>query len=148
MAVNKPKKVFRQVDGRATEDYHNIVNLQYNESAGSVKATEVGGHLKPLNDGAGGFTTNAATARAVRKGTSLAIFNSSTTAVHAVTLSDSTTQAALAAGATTTTGLVGVPCAPLSWTYLPTNEKTVVRTNNAELLVFIIHDESYITSQG
>lgn len=147
MAVNKPDKKLRQLSAKGVEDPSAIDAITYNEASGAVKTLVVGPFLKPLNDGAGGFTTNATAAKSIRKGSSIAIYNTGTTTVQSVTFGDDSALAALAAGATDVNGKVGYPCGPREWSYFNSNEKSWIRTNSADLLVFIIEDETYITSQ-
>lgn len=146
MAVEKPNKKIRQMDGRGVEDPANINNLTYNEASGSFKSIEVGPFFKPIRIGASSYTTDATTARAVRKGAIIAVYNNSG-AVGAITCGDSSAMTALAAGATDSSGNVGIPCAPNTWTYIATNEKQFIRTTAATLLTFIVEDETYISSQ-
>lgn len=146
MAVEKPNKKFRQMEGRGVEDPVNIANINYNEASGGTKNMQVGPFLKPIKLGAGSYTTDATTARSVRKGTALAIYNHSGTA-QAITCGDSSAMAALAHGVTDANGNVGIPCLPHGWTYLNTYEKQFIRTNSSNLMVFIIEDETYISSQ-
>lgn len=145
--VQKPNKKIRQTNGNSVEDPVNITNLQYNEAAGAQKNLSVGPFLQPLKDGAGGFTTNATTARAIRKGTAIAIYNNGSTA-QAVSFGDASTMAALAAGATDVNGNVGMVCRPNDWTYFNSDEKSWVRTDSANLIVYIIKDDTYISAQG
>jgi hypothetical protein len=148
MSVQKPFKIFRQIKDRDANGSGDIDNITYNEPAGAQKQLSVGPHLVPLNDGASGFTTDATTIRAMRRGTALAIFNTNATTVYAATIRGASTGTALASGVTDPiTGEVGVPCAPLSWTYLNSYDKQYVITNNVALQVFEIFDESYITNQ-
>ena len=146
MAVQKNRKPIRQVDGRAVEDVANIQNLTFNEAAGATKNLSVGPFLRPLNDGAGGFTTNATAVKSVRKGTSLAIYNNSGT-LGSITFGDDNTVSVLASGATNAAGDVGHPCKQNDWSYFNSNEKGFLITSSASLLVFIIEDETFITIQ-
>ena len=146
MAVEKPNKKIRQMDGRGTEDPANINNLTYNEASGGFKSIAIGPFFKPIRIGTSSYTTDASTARGVRKGAIIAIYNNSGT-LGAVTCGDSTAMAALAAGVTDVNGNVGIPCAPNSWTYIATNDKQFIRTTAATMLTFIVEDETYISSQ-
>jgi hypothetical protein len=146
MAVTKPDKKMRQMDGRDTTDPSNINNLTYNEASGGFKNLNIGPFLKPIRTGTNSYTTDATTARSVRKGSIIAIYNNSGT-LGAITCGDSASMTALAAGATDTNGNVGIPCPPNTWTYIATNDKQFIRTTAATLLTFIIEDETYITSQ-
>jgi hypothetical protein len=147
MAVNKPNKKIRQVDGRAIEDAASIANLTYNEAGGAQKNLQVGPFLKPLNNGSGGFTTNATAALSIRKGTSIAVYNNSGTA-QAISFGDSSAMAALAAGVTDVNGNVGMACKPNDWSYFNSDEKSWIRADSGSLIVYLIKDESYISSQG
>lgn len=126
-------------------DQASIENQAYNERAGAQKNMEVGRQLLPLDDGAGGKTTNATSARALPSaGKNLAIFNNSTS-VAAVTLGENSGVTALAPGATDAVGPghVGIPCTPNDWTFIACWDKTWVRASSATLLVFLIADDSY-----
>lgn len=140
-------KKIRNVPGDKIQDPNIIDNLEYSNSAGSKKVSEVGRHLIPLkfiSGGAVAYTTDASTARRLDKaGACLAVYNSDTT-LHAVTVSTASI-AALAAGTTDVNGNVGIPCAPGAWTYIACDSALFVITNDATLLVFLIDDESSIT---
>ena len=146
MAVEKPDKKIRQIDGRGTEDPASINNLTYNEASGSFKSIEVGPFLKPIRIGASTWTTDATIARGIRKGAIIAVYNNSAT-LGAITCGDSAAMVALASGATDANGNVGIPCPPNSWTYISTNTKTFIRTTAATMLTFVVEDETYISSQ-
>ena len=147
MAVIKANKIFRQSKAKAVEAPDRIANNTYNEAAGAQKNVSVGPHLKAIFAG-GVYTVNAAAILGVGEGTALAVFNSNTTTVRSITVRASAAGTALAAGAVdATNGEVGVACAPLEWTYLNTYDKNFVITNSAELFVYVIHDDTYITNQ-
>lgn len=143
----------RTVPGPNVLDPNAILNNQYNEAAGSQKVSEVGKHLLPfpyINLGLTVYTTDLTTARPLPKqGMGLAVYNKDT-AVHAITLGESASSpaAALAAGVTDASGHVGVPCTPGTWTYIATGLKTWVVSDNNNLLVFLISDNSYIFNQS
>lgn len=143
--AEKPDKKFRQLRGPAIEDQASIDTIKYNEAAGADKNLSVGGFYEPLNLNATTFTTDATTSRKIRSGTSIAIYNNSST-LYSVTISE-TSIAALAPGAVDPNGNVGVPCKPNDWTLVNMAEKNYLITNNVALLVFKIKDETYITSQ-
>ena len=145
MSVEKPDKKIRQLSGRATEDAQSIANINYNEASGGTKNLSVGPFLKPLRVG-NTYTTDATTAKSVRKGTSLAIWNDSG-AVGSITLGDSNAVTSLGHGVTDANGNVGIPMKPQDWTYINTYEKQWVIASAATLKVFIIEDETYISSQ-
>jgi len=143
MPINK-----RQIAGNNIVDPGLIDALLYSEASGARKSSEVGRHLLPLGDGASGFTTDATTARVLPSGgRNLAVYNNSA-AVHAVTLGESSAQAALAAGATDGTGHVGIPCPPATWTYIACAGSNWVITDSATLLVFLIDDNTYIRQEA
>lgn len=147
MSVVKPNKKIRQVDGRAIEDAASIANLTYNEAAGAQKNLQVGPFLKPLNDGAGGYTTDASIARSIRKGSSIAVYNKSGSLLS-VTFGDNNAVTALAAGVTDASGNVGHLCKGNDWSYFNSDEKSWIIADSANLVVYLIKDESYISSQG
>lgn len=146
MAV-KIRKTIRQTDGRAVEDPSSITNLTYNEASGAQKNLAAGHCLKPLDVAGGGYTTDATTARSVRKGTTLAIYNNSGS-VGSITISDLITTPSLAAGATDVNGNVGLACRPNDWTYFNTYKKNFVIASAATLLVYVVEDESYVSNQS
>jgi len=140
----------RQIAGDQSRDPSSIELLSYNEKAGARKSAEVGRALIPLGDGAGGYTTNASTARRVlpSAGVNLAIYNNAG-AVGAVTVGDNTV-ASQAPGAVQVSGnnvFVGVPCPPNAWTYLAAAQWNYVVASAATLLVFIIDDATYMLAQ-
>jgi len=147
MAVIKPDNKIRQMDGRGITDPSNINNLTYNEASGGFKNLNIGPFLKPIFLAAtNSYTTDATTARSVRKGSIIAVYNNSSV-LGAITCGDSPTMTALAAGATDSNGNVGIPCPPNAWTYIATNDKQFIKTTAITLLTFIVEDETYITSQ-
>ena len=118
--------------------------LVYSDQAGANKVSEVGRCLLPLGNGAGGFTTDATTARILPSaGRNLAIFNNSAV-IYSVTVSNSSATAALAVGATDASGNVGVACMPNAYTYVACNQNNWVKTNNALLIVYLIDDSTSI----
>lgn len=143
-------KNIRNISGCNVQDPSIIDNLEYNDAAGSKKVSEVGRHLLPLkfiSVGATAYTTDATTARTLdNMGTCLAVYNNSG-AVHAVTLNESSSIVALAAGATDSSGHVGIPCAPNSWTYIACGRSNWVITDSATLLVFLIDDNTSIVQE-
>jgi hypothetical protein len=145
MAVEKPDKKIRQIDGRDVQDPVNIVNVNYNEASGGNKNLQVGPFLKPIQIGTNSYTTDATTARSLRKGTILAIYNNSAS-LESITLGDTSGITSLAAGVTDTNGNVGIPMKPNDWTYINTYEKQWVIASSANLKVLIVEDESYISN--
>lgn len=146
MSVNSPNKVFRQKNGQATEDPANITNLAYNEQSGGVKNLIAGPHLKPLKSDTPTPTTDATTIASLRKGSMVAVFNKSASTVYSVKFTDNALAIASAAGIVDGDGNVGIPCAPLEWTYLSNYNKQYVISENANLVVFLIDDDSYISN--
>lgn len=145
--VNKPSKNIRQNDGNATEDPASIANLTYNEASGSSKQVPAGSVLKPIYLAAtNSYTTDATTARSIRKGSSLYIYNNSGTA-YSVTFGKDAAMVALAIGAVDANGNVGIPCKANEWTYVGSFDNNWVRTNNAALIVLVLEDETYLSSQ-
>lgn len=125
-------------------DPGSIASQTYNQASGAQKNAEVGRSLKPLDDGAGGFTTSAATARALPSaGRNLAIYNNAG-AVGAITLGKSAAEVAtaLAPGVCDSTAHVGIPCAPNDWTFVACNENNWIKSTAATLLVFLIEDDT------
>ena len=144
----KNQRVF---PGQATQDPSSITVATYNEVSGAQKNTDVGRHLLALNDGAGGWTTDATTVRKLpSKGRNLAVYNNNT-AIAAVTLGDSTyvptAQAAGAVQAATAGRNVGIPCTPGNWTYIACGEQDQVIASAATLLVFLIDDATSIKTE-
>lgn len=140
----------RNIPGSNVQDPSVIEAMQYSDAAGSKKVSEVGRHHLPLkfvNAGAVAYTTDASTIRQLDNlGACLAVYNNSA-AVHAVTLGEASTQTALAAGVTDSTGHVGVPCMPNAWTYIACATSKFVITDNAALLVFLIDDNTTIQNE-
>lgn len=140
----------RAIPGDKQRDPSGVDQYTYNEMAGARKTTEVGRALIPLGDGAGGFTTNAATAPRVlpSAGRNLAIYNNAG-AVGSITVGDNTmtSQAPGAVQISGTNAFVGVPCPPNAWTYLAAAQWNYVAASAATLLVFLIDDPSYIVAQ-
>lgn len=140
----------RTLPGDQSRDPSQVDLLTYNEKSGAKKSLTVGPSLIPLGDGAGGYTTNASTARRAlpAAGTLLAIYNNSG-AVGSVTIGD-VTVTSQAAGAVQTSGtniFVGVPVAANSWFYLSSAQWNYVIASAATMLVFIIDDPTYIVTQ-
>jgi len=142
----------RVIPGPATQDPSTIAAHTYNEPAGARKSTEVGRHLLPISDGAGGWTTNATTARIVGKGKNLAVYNNAN-AVGSITLGDSTdapvSQApGVVQGSTQRNQNVGIACAPNSWTYIAMADQDQVIASAATLLVYLIDDPTSIKQEA
>lgn len=138
MAVKKK----RTQNGNATRDAGLIHSLTYSEAAGSVKHSNVGNKLKPLQADDGiAWTTNATTIKALPSaGRNLAVYNNAG-AVGSITFGLAG-QASLAPGVTDAQGNVGIACPPNAWTYLAAGEATHVIASAATLLVYLIDDET------
>jgi hypothetical protein len=122
--------------------------VTYNAYSGAFKNLEAGHYLLPLLAGTANATTDATTVKTARLGSTLAVFNTNATTVYSITLSKANTVAAGTAG-TVVGEDVSVPCKPLDWTYLNTYDKQFLITEDADLLVFVVADDSYIsTLQG
>jgi hypothetical protein len=147
MSVRKPKKFVRKQNSEAVEDAANVSALTYNRYAGAFKNLEVGPMLEPLDNGSGGFTTNATAAKGVRKGSTIAVYNNGGT-LQSLTLGTSIAVAALAAGVADANGQVGYPCRPNDWTYLNSGEFGFLIANSANLMVFVIRDDTNVEVQG
>lgn len=146
-----PAKNIRNIQGRKVEDQPVIINNQYSNSAGAEKNTEVGRCLVPLNINGSTYTTDATTARRLpSKGRNVAVYNNSGT-VQSLTVGDRDIAAmvALAVGAVdNATKRVGIACKPNDWTYIACYEGQDVITDSANLLVYLIEDDSYIVQEA
>ena len=143
-------KNIRNIPGPKTLDVPNIHNNSYNNAAGAEKNTDVGKYLVPLNINGSTFTTDATTARTLpSKGRNLAVYNKDT-AVHAITLGDGVVVlAALAIGVVdNATKRVGIACKPGDWTYIACYEQVQVISDNANLVVYLIEDDSFIKQES
>jgi hypothetical protein len=142
-------KLIRQIDGYNVLDPSAIAAIQHSDPAGSQKVSEVGRLPLPfpyISGGAVAYTTNLTTSRPLpRIGLGLAVYNNDTS-VHSITVSQATT-AALAAGVTNAGGNVGIPCTPGTWTYIATGVNNWVVADSANLLVFLIADNTSIVNQ-
>jgi hypothetical protein len=146
MAIQK-----RNLPSNSVQDPGAIDVLEYNNAAGARKIAEVGRHLVPLaTPGSGtGYTTDVSSAAfpLPSAGRNLAVYNNNTT-VGAITLGNDNTITALAAGATDSSGRVGIPCAPNAWTYIACGSQNWVKSSAATLLVFLIDDDTFIQVQS
>lgn len=144
-------KNIRNMAGDKIQDPATIHNLEYNNAAGSQKVSEVGRRLLPLkfiSGGAVAYTTDASTKRVLDSpGKLLAVYNNAN-AVGSITLNESTAIVSLAAGATDSSGHVGIPCAPNAWTYIACDKSNWVISSAATLLVFLIDDETSIKQEA
>lgn len=126
-------------------DTHSIENQSYNQEAGAQKNMEVGRRLLPLDNGAGGKTCDASTARGLpAKGKCLAVYNNAGT-VGSITLGTDATVASKSAGAVdATSGEAGVACKPNDWTYIACFDKQWVIASANTLFVYLILDGSSV----
>lgn len=139
----------RNLQGASVRDPSMIDNLIYNEASGARKSIPVGAHLLPLGDGAGGYTTNATTAKILPSaGRNMAVYNNAG-AVGSITLGVDNTVVSQAPGAVQagTSNQVGIACAPNAWTYIGTGNQNWVISSAATLLVYIIDDETSIRQE-
>lgn len=148
MTIPANKKI-RQMKGSTTQDVLNGASLTFNRASGAQKNMIVGAHLKPLlvDPSIPSYTTDATTAKSIRPGSLLAVYNNSGT-VGSITIGDDSSVAALAVGATNSSGAVGIACKPNDWTYLSTFDKRFVRSSAATLLVYIVEDDTYIVDEN
>jgi len=130
---------------QSNQDQGSIESTVFSPYSGAQKNAEVGTHLLPIDDGAGAKTTNATSARGLpAKGRNLAVYNNAG-AVGSVTLGSASSVVSQAPGAVNgSTGEVGIPCAPNSWTYIACWDKNWVIASAATLFVFLIADDSTI----
>lgn len=140
----------RQVQGGNVNQYDpsSIAGMEFNPPAGSQKVSEVGRSLLPLKYISGGvltYTTDASTARILdAPGLCLAIYNNSGT-LGSVTLgTGNTAPTLLAAGVTNSSGQVGIPCQPNTWTYIACGKNNWVITNASTLITLWIEDHTAI----
>lgn len=136
--------VQRKFPGQSSQDLSSIENLAYSEASGARKSAEVGRSLLPLGNGAGGYTTDASTARILPSaGRNLAIYNSDT-AVRFVTISSSGATLALSNGATNANGNVAIACPPGTYTYVACYQNNWVVADSNKLYVYLIDDQTYV----
>lgn len=138
-------KTSRNMDGNKIQDPSSIANLEYSNSSGSKKVSEVGRRLLPLKYISGGvvaYTTNATTAKVLdTAGKNLAVYNNAGS-IGSITLGTDNSVAVLASGVTDASGHVGIPCMPNDWTYIACDSQNWVISSAATLLVFLIDDET------
>lgn len=133
--------------GYQTQDPSAIALFQYNQPAGAMKVSENGRHLLPLaTPGTGtGWTTDVSSAPYAlpAAGRNLAVYNNSNS-VGSITLGTDNTVTSLSAGTTDSSGRVGIPCMPNSWTYVACGYSNYVISSASTMLVFLINDETNI----
>lgn len=141
-------KKIRNVDGNNLVDPSTIANLTFSNKSGAQKQVDVGRALLPLQSDATTWTTNATTAIPLpAKGKCLAVYNKSGT-VQSLTLGDDGAMAALAIGATDGSGNVGIACTPNDWTVIACGERRWVRADSANLVVYLIDDDTSIKQEA
>jgi len=131
-------------------DQGTIANQAYNQAAGVHKVAEAGLKLKPFDLGTdpATHTTNASTIRKVGKGRTLALYNNSAAALAYTLTNDGALAAALTIGDTNAAGDVGVPVPANSWHFTNSYDREYVLTNSADLLLFIVEDDTNITQRS
>lgn len=135
----------RNLNGYKVYDPASIDNMQFNAPAGAQKQINVGCKLLPLKADATTYTTDATTARALPQiGRSIAVYNNSGT-MAAVTFGMDATVTALAAGVTDANAHVGLPCVPNDWSYFSGADYQWLIASSANLLVFLIADDTFLT---
>lgn len=143
-------KIIRNVPGYQVQDPSAIAAMEFSKAAGSKKVSEVGRHLLAIPYITGGsvaYTTNTTAATALPSpGLCLAVYNNAN-AVGSITLGTDNTVSSLAPGVTDSTGKVGIPCAPNTWTYIACDSKNWVISSASTLLVFIIDDETSVKTE-
>jgi hypothetical protein len=147
MTIPANKKI-RQSKGKEVYDVNNLQNLLFNKATSAQKNLTVGPHLKPLilNPAAPTYTTDATTARAVRSGSLLAVYNNG--GVASLTLGADASVPALAIGATDASGRVGIALKANDWTYVSVYDKHFVITTSATAYVYVIEDDTYISNES
>jgi hypothetical protein len=137
----------RNILGNDVQDPSAVDVLVYNNAAGANKVAEVGKHLLPLpKPGVGtGYTTDVSGGAypLPNAGRNLAVYNNSGT-VAAITFGTDGTVTALAAGVTDSSGRVGLPCMPNSWSYFAGGFSNWVISSSSSLMVFLINDSTSI----
>jgi hypothetical protein len=137
----------RNYPGNNTQDAGAIDNLTYSNSSGARKTAEVGRHLLPFpTPGVGnGYTTDLSSAAYSLPGAgrNLAVYNNSGS-VASITFGSSSAITALAAGATDSSGNVGLPCQANAWSYFAAGYSNYVISSSSSLLVFLINDDTSI----
>jgi len=141
----------RNQPGSSVQDPSAISMLQYNNAAGAIKTSEQGQHLLPLPvPGVGvGYTTDVSSAAYPLPGAgkNLAVYNNSN-GVLSLTFGSDGTVASLAVGIADANGNVGLPCPANSWSFFASGYNSWVISSSANLLVFLINDETNITVQA
>lgn len=135
----------RNVPGDKVVDPNAIANYEYNNAAGAKKIINVGPKLHPHRNSGTTWTTDATTALALpRVGRSIAVYNNSGT-VGSITFGMDNTVTVLAAGVVdNANGHVGIPCKPNDWTYLSGDNYQFFIASSANLMCFLIGDDSYL----
>ena len=139
----------RNVPGNNIQDAGILENLMYNNASGARKSVQVGPHLLPLpTPGVGtGYTTNVSAAAYAlpSAGRNLAVYNNSGS-VAAITLGTTSSITALAVGVSDDNGNVGIACLPNAYTYIATGYSNWIISSSANLIVYLINDDSSITA--
>ena len=116
-------------------------NNTYNDLAGGQKNIDIGAKYLPIKLGEASWTTDATTARQCIAGSSIAIFNNSTT-VYTITFGKNSSVVAGVVGAVDADGNVSIPCPAGLWSFAASGNETWFITQNAALSVYIIADDT------
>lgn len=137
----------RNFPGNNAQDPGAISNLTYNNAAGSDKVSEVGRCLIPFPvPGTGnGYTADLSGGAYALPGAgkNIAVYNSTGT-VGSVTFGSTSSLASLGAGVTNSSGNVGLPCMPNSWSYFAAGYNNYIISSGSTLMVFLIVDDTSI----
>jgi hypothetical protein len=141
------KKFFERIfrgGGNGYDEGH-IQQAIFNSHSGAQKNLDVGPWhigITYVNAGVVSYTTDATTARVVGRGVQLAVFNN-TAGVLPIRVSREATPVLGAVGAVGEDFSV-VPCKPYDWTHISTGQFDKVLTGSANLLVYVVADDTLI----
>lgn len=121
-------------------DIGQIASLQFNAYAGASKSMQTGPDFRKV--GSNNFTSGqtAASGLSVATGSMLWLYNNDSV-VHFFTLSTNSAVAAPSAFAS------GCPLAPGSWFQVSTGENSTIRTDSANVGVYIVNDDTALVDQ-
>ena len=141
--------------GTALKNAINLLNSGLDFSASGTSTVTVTnkqiGSFTQASDGTSptgftfaGFVNGTGTARVLpNAGLNLAVYNNSGT-MQTITTGRDNSVAPQAAGVTDANGRVGIPCTPNSYTYIACDSDNWVVSNSANLMIFIIDDETSV----
>jgi hypothetical protein len=138
-------KTKRVLQTGLVEDPASVDAIVYSRQTAAFKSSHVGTNLIPIYTGSS-YTTDASSGIILPKqGCLLAVYNKDTS-VHsiAMALNAANLPSALAAGVTNSNGSVGIPVAPSTWLLVAAFTNTYILTDNNNLLVYLINDDSAI----